>query len=224
VRFFRVSGRCSGRWAQATPRPWWSARRCWSRLTCTTWRKPTTTARTRSRSDLRLVRRPRPAAGMRALRPERPAHARCADGPVCGTCYTRPPKLCEVCGRDHLHRGRFRIRHQPGTGTGSAGCPRPGRDRLRRRFLSRRRRPPRPRDAGIDRTYLRRGAHRQGWVCQKRTWRWMARAVGRGLPTRSPGPFPGPARVRHTFRLNARDRRRLRHISHFLPLPGGWCW
>ena len=29
----------------------------------------------------------------------RPAHARCADGPVCGTCYARPAKLCEVCGQ-----------------------------------------------------------------------------------------------------------------------------
>lgn len=29
---------------------------------------------------------------------DRPAHARTADGPVCGTCYTRPAKLCEVCG------------------------------------------------------------------------------------------------------------------------------
>ena len=30
---------------------------------------------------------------------KRPAHARSADGPVCGTCYTRPAKLCEVCGQ-----------------------------------------------------------------------------------------------------------------------------
>jgi hypothetical protein len=30
---------------------------------------------------------------------ERPAHARTTDGPVCGTCYTRPARLCEVCGQ-----------------------------------------------------------------------------------------------------------------------------
>ena len=30
---------------------------------------------------------------------DRPAHARCADGPVCGTCYTRPSRLCEACGQ-----------------------------------------------------------------------------------------------------------------------------
>jgi hypothetical protein len=30
---------------------------------------------------------------------ERPPHARPADGPVCGTCYTRPASLCEACGQ-----------------------------------------------------------------------------------------------------------------------------
>ena len=30
---------------------------------------------------------------------KRPTHARSADGPVCGTCYTRPARLCEVCGQ-----------------------------------------------------------------------------------------------------------------------------
>jgi hypothetical protein len=30
---------------------------------------------------------------------KRPAHVRTVDGPVCGSCYTRPSRLCEVCGQ-----------------------------------------------------------------------------------------------------------------------------
>lgn len=44
-----------------------------------------------------------------------------------------------------------------------------------------------------------------------------------GIPATNPESrlLPGPARVRRIFRLNARDRLRLRHIPQFLPLPGG---